>query len=162
MNSMPIRRAVPTALSIGTLEVGMAIGATPAPVLTLADDGAGQIGTYDASGPIDRSNPFFQSLGSNGRSCSTCHIASQAMSFTPAHARHLYQKTDGADPLFASVDGANCPSVARTDIAGHSLLLQNGSSASRCPFRLRPSTRSPSCTILMAVRSSWIPSLLPS
>ena len=27
--------------------------------------------------PLDLSNPFFQSLGTNGRSCASCHVASR-------------------------------------------------------------------------------------
>jgi cytochrome c peroxidase len=94
--------------------------------LTLGVDATGVIGTYKVDGPIDKHNEFFQSLGTNGRSCSTCHNADQAMSFTPAHAQTLYDQTRGADPLFASVDGANCPEVASKDRAGHSLMLQKG------------------------------------
>jgi hypothetical protein len=38
----------------------------------------------------------------------------------------LYDATRGLDPLFASVDGANCSTVAPEDRAGHSLLLGSG------------------------------------
>ncbi len=48
------------------------------------------------------------------------------MSFTPMHAQRLYESTHGADPLFASVDGANCSTVATQDRAGHSLLWKSG------------------------------------
>jgi hypothetical protein len=71
-------------------------------------------------------NPFFQVLGTNGRSCATCHQASQALSISSAFASQLYRKTHGSDPLFVSLDGANCPDVARGDRAGHSLITQNG------------------------------------
>lgn len=94
--------------------------------LIVAPDSSGRIGTYHVGGPIDTGNPFFQSLGSNGRSCGTCHIAAQAMSFTPEHARQTFDRTRGSDPLFAPVDGANCPDVARSDRSGHSLVLRHG------------------------------------
>ncbi|HEY0745397.1 MAG TPA: hypothetical protein VGD63_01750 [Steroidobacteraceae bacterium] len=94
--------------------------------LTVGVDATGVIATYSVTGHVDKRNEFFQSLGANGRSCSTCHVAEQAMSFTPAHAQRLYERTGGTDPLFASVDGANCTSVARSDRAGHSLLINNG------------------------------------
>ncbi|MBS0612233.1 MAG: hypothetical protein JSS24_03555 [Proteobacteria bacterium] len=94
--------------------------------LVLGLNGSGVMGTFKADGPIDRRNEFFKSLGSNGRSCATCHLLEQAASFTPSHARQLYRQTHGADPLFAPVDGANCDQVARTDRAGHSLILQHG------------------------------------
>lgn len=94
--------------------------------LTVAPDDHGVVGTYNMAGATDLRNPFFRSLGTNGRSCSTCHVMGEAMSFTPAHAREAYDATRGMDPLFAPVDGANCQSVARTDRSGHSLILQNG------------------------------------
>jgi len=94
--------------------------------LALGIDATGIIGTYKVDGPIDKHNEFFKSLGTNGRSCSTCHVADQAMSFTPAHAQLLYAESRGADPLFASFDGANCPEVASKDRAGHSMMLKSG------------------------------------
>jgi hypothetical protein len=94
--------------------------------LELYPDASGWIGTLNGAGRTDRSNPFFQSLGTNGRSCATCHDARQAMSITPAAARQRYVASRGRDPLFASVDGANCDDVRPTDRAGHSLLLEHG------------------------------------
>jgi len=94
--------------------------------LVLSLNGSGVMGTFKADGPIDRRNAFFKSLGSNGRSCATCHILEQATSFTASYAQQLYRQTRGADPLFAPVDGANCDQIARTDRAGHSLILQHG------------------------------------
>jgi cytochrome c peroxidase len=107
--------------------------------LALGIDATGLVGTYKADGPIDQHNEFFQSLGTNGRSCSTCHVADQAMSFTPAHAQILYAESRGADPLFASVDGANCPEVASKDRAGHSLMLKNA--LIRIPMAVPPSAQ---------------------
>src|SRR5215472_15748947 len=48
------------------------------------------------------------------------------MTFTPRHASELYRSSRGQDPLFASVDGANCQSVSSADRPGHSLILRNG------------------------------------
>ncbi|HEY2036318.1 MAG TPA: hypothetical protein VGG96_04840 [Steroidobacteraceae bacterium] len=96
------------------------------PHLTIAPDATGLIATLSVAGPINGSGPFFQSLGTNGRSCSTCHDSAEAMSFTPAHANMRFDATRGTDPLFALVDGANCDNVKASDRAGHSLILQNG------------------------------------
>jgi hypothetical protein len=96
------------------------------PRLTVAPDATGWVGTLSVAGPIRRSGPFFQSLGTNGRSCATCHDPAEAMSFTPSHARQRFDATQGADPLFAKVDGANCDSVTASDRAGHSLILEKG------------------------------------
>ncbi len=111
---------------IGWVGGGAAFSAQLPSGLTIAPDEAGFIGTYNINGAVDPANMFFQRLGSNGRSCSTCHLAEAAMSFTPQHARRLYEESRGSDPLFAAVDGANCSTVAPRDRAGHSLLLKNG------------------------------------
>ena len=47
-------------------------------------DASGVITTLSVKGPIDSQGAFFQSLGTNGRSCATCHVASQAMSISAA------------------------------------------------------------------------------
>jgi cytochrome c peroxidase len=78
------------------------------------------------NGRFDSRNAFFQSLGTNGRSCGTCHVASQAFTITPEGARARFARTNGRDPLFASVDGANCSSAQRSNPAAHSLLLKHG------------------------------------
>lgn len=69
---------------------------------------------------------FFQSLGTNGRSCGTCHAADQAMSISPPQIRERFQRSRGRDPLFAPVDGANCTNARRGDPRSHSLMLNNG------------------------------------
>src|SRR5258707_11210642 len=45
--------------------------------------------------PLDLSNPFFQSLGTNGRSCASCHVASSAWTITPAELKSRFRSTDG-------------------------------------------------------------------
>ena len=80
-------------------------------------DPSGVFETYNANGPLDENNPFFQSLGTNGRSCATCHIPANAFGLSAAHAEQIYRLTAGRDPLFAPVDGAACP----TPTADHPL-----------------------------------------
>ncbi len=91
-------------------------------------DPTGLISTYNTNGPIDESsnNPFFQSLGTNGRSCATCHLASDAFGLSVTSIQKTFARTHGSDPLFAAVDGANCPDSTSNDPAAHSLLLNNG------------------------------------
>jgi len=44
-------------------------------------DPTGRVASYQPAGPVTTaSNAFFQSLGTNGRSCATCHQPSSAMS----------------------------------------------------------------------------------
>ncbi len=89
-------------------------------------DATGVLGVANVNGATDTSNPFFQSLGTNGRSCASCHVASQGMSFSPASARARFAESGGRDPLFAEIDGANCRGAATGDAAAHSLILKNG------------------------------------
>ena len=92
-------------------------------------DPTGIISTYNANGgPIDEGskNPFFDSLGTNGRSCGTCHLGSDAMGLSVRSIQAKFLRTSGHDPLFAAVDGANCPDNTSDDPSAHSLLLKNG------------------------------------
>ncbi|MBA2483946.1 MAG: hypothetical protein H0V39_05920, partial [Nitrosomonas sp.] len=65
--------------------------------------------TYSTTGSIDLTNPFFQSFGSNERSCATCHVPSEGWTIIPKGVQKLFDETDGLDPLFRLVDGANSP-----------------------------------------------------
>jgi len=69
---------------------------------------AGVHRTITAAGTLDRGNPFFLELGSNGRSCFTCHRPAQAWSVTPAELRERFDTTAGLDPIFRANDGSNC------------------------------------------------------
>lgn len=88
-------------------------------------DPSGILATYSTTGSFDRGNPFFQSLGTNGRSCGTCHLMENGMGLAAASARARFEERGSADPLFAAVDGANCTDGGRSARA-HSLLISNG------------------------------------
>ena len=78
-------------------------------------------------GSIDtRGQPFFTALGSNGRACITCHQPADGMSLSVATIRARWAATGGTDPLFAAIDGSNCPSLPQQAAASHSLLLTRG------------------------------------
>jgi len=89
-------------------------------------DPTGVIETLSTSGRIKNTGAFFQSLGTNGRSCGTCHLADQAFGLSVADVRERFEKTHGRDPLFAPVDGANCPTDRQGKRSTHSLLLGSG------------------------------------
>jgi cytochrome c peroxidase len=73
-------------------------------------DPAGVIRTLNTAGPtLTAHNAFFETLGTNGRSCSTCHQPSSGMTISVDNIRSRYLTTKARDPLFAPVDGANCP-----------------------------------------------------
>ncbi len=87
---------------------------------------SGTESTYSATGSIDPTGIFFQALGTNPRSCASCHQLSQGMGLSAASVQALFTSSNGSDPLFAAVDGANCPTVATGDSTGHSLIVNNG------------------------------------
>src|SRR2546425_4517302 len=93
-------------------------------------DGASE--TYSTTGGgIDLTGPFFQSLGTNGRSCGTCHQASNGMSVSAADVQQRFLQTKGQDPIFRTVDGSNCNhSIDVSTLAGmqaaYSLLRTRG------------------------------------
>jgi cytochrome c553 len=71
-------------------------------------------------------HPFFEALGTNGRACVTCHQPSNAMSVSAASLRERWTETEGRDPVFAAVDGSNCPDLPQAAMISHSLLLSRG------------------------------------
>ena len=80
--------------------------------------------------PIDENNPFFQSLGVNGRACVDCHQPSAGMGITPRQVQQLFDATQGTAPLFRLNDGANGPNAPVATLAqrrqAYSLLLSKG------------------------------------
>ncbi len=84
---------------------------------------SGFLGSYQPGGPtVTLNNAFFRSLGTNGRTCFSCHQPSSGMSISTAALQKLYRLTGDIDPVFAAVDGANCPNTPHN----HSLLLNKG------------------------------------
>lgn len=100
-------------------------GRSPAQLEAFPDP-AGFVETLSSTGGLDRRGAFFQSLGTNGRTCGTCHVPNQAFTLSAAAASRTFSRTQGRDPLFAPVDGANCPNARREDARAHSLILKNG------------------------------------
>lgn len=87
----------------------------------------GVLRTYFPEGPLDtRGHPFFQPIGANGRACVTCHQPADAMSLSAETAQRRWDETGGKDPLFAAIDGSNCPTAPQAARASHSLLLDRG------------------------------------
>ena len=87
----------------------------------------GSLGVLNATGPIvTAGHPFFEPIGKNGRACVTCHQPADAMSLSVDTIRRRWEETRGKDPLFAPVDGMNCPHLPAGDPRSHSLLLERG------------------------------------
>jgi hypothetical protein len=100
------------------------------PNLVPSANDSGFAATFSKAGVIDRRGPFFQSLGANGRSCSSCHIQAEGWSITPAGVQARFEQTHGLDPIFRLVDGANSPLVdvssADARRGAYSMLLNKG------------------------------------
>lgn len=96
------------------------------PNLSQFSDATGTLAVYSAAGAIDTRSSFFQPLGTNGRSCATCHVPANALGLSSATAQQRFAATAGSDPLFADVDGANCPGAPASDPLQHSLMLEHG------------------------------------
>ena len=65
--------------------------------------------TYSTAGRgIELTGPFFQNLGTNGRTCGTCHQPADGMSISAADVQQRFLLTKGEDPIFRTVDGSNC------------------------------------------------------
>lgn len=83
-------------------------------------DAAGLVGGYHPAGATATAgNAFFQSLGTNGRSCFTCHQPAFGMSVSLKNINERFHKYGTKDPLFAPVDGSTCPkNVPAANTAG--------------------------------------------
>jgi hypothetical protein len=86
--------------------------------------------TISRTGAFDRDNPFFAPLGTNGRSCFTCHRPAQGWTVTPPELQDRFDATAGLDPIFRSNDGSNCEgsdlSTLEDRRKAFSLLLRRG------------------------------------
>jgi cytochrome c peroxidase len=100
----------------------------PNPAMSVNPTGIGS--TFSTSGPIDTSSAFFQSLGTNGRSCGSCHVASTGWAIAPPEVQARFNASNGLDPIFRTNDGSNCPSADVSTVAArraaYSQLLNKG------------------------------------
>ena len=87
----------------------------------------GQLRIQNQSGDVQTTDhPFFNALGSNGRACVTCHQPANSMSIGTALLQLRWGETQAADPVFAAIDGSNCPNLPQSQMSSHSLLLNRG------------------------------------
>jgi cytochrome c peroxidase len=100
------------------------------PSLLMTPDASGVLMTYNEAGRLDLGNPFFRNLGTNGRTCASCHQPADAWTVTPPHIRQRFLLSSGNDPIFRPVDGATCPSADVSSYSAkqsaYSLLLKKG------------------------------------
>jgi len=60
--------------------------------------------TFHVTGAVDFTNPFFQQLGTNPRTCATCHGSDQGWTMTSDANDKLFNVSNGLAPLFNPVD----------------------------------------------------------
>lgn len=70
---------------------------------------AGLAETIHSTGTVDRTNPFFQAIGTNPRSCESCHSAEQGWTITAEAMTRLFWQTQGLAPVFLTHDSGSRP-----------------------------------------------------
>ena len=107
----------------------------PTPALIPSDkldvDPSGLIESLNANGPtLTNTNAFFQNLGTNGRTCFTCHQPDQGWGVSAQAIQLRFLLSAGTDPIFRPVDGAVCPTANTANVVAraqaYSLLLDRG------------------------------------
>ncbi len=99
-------------------------------------DPKGAIASFQPNGAtITSNNAFFKDMGTNGRTCFTCHRPENGWSITPQDVVERFEKSRGTDPVFRLVDGATCvksilvstlPNDGMVETAPIKVLQQNG------------------------------------
>ena len=133
----------------------------PNPLITL--DRSGLLGTYSTSGPIDVTNPFFQDLGTNGRTCNSCHVSSQAWTVSAHGIRERFDATRGTGSHLPSGRRGQLSQRRHIDGSGAALRLQPAAEQGADPHlaactRQGLTSRSPTSRILTTVRRPRPPS----
>ncbi|HEV2468659.1 MAG TPA: hypothetical protein VGS78_05660 [Candidatus Sulfotelmatobacter sp.] len=123
-DKMQSRTILHWAIALAILASASAIADIYLPNLFPFLDGTGYSATNTTAGSVDISGPFFQSLGTNGRTCGTCHVPSNGFGLSAADAQIRYRQTQGQDPLFAQFDGSTCPTgpVNNSLVTGNALI----------------------------------------
>ncbi len=103
----------------------------PPPPRGITTDATGQLQTAPAPGtPTATGNPFFANLGTNGRTCNTCHNIQDAWSVNATDVQARFTASNGNDPIFRPVDGATCSNDNVSTLAAkqtaYTLLLSRG------------------------------------
>ncbi len=111
------------------LQAPMPFGATPGVIPSTLprsftdEDPQGDYGSYQVNGLTHTAaEAFFQPLGTNGRTCGSCHVPSQGMGVSVENLKERFDASGPRDPVFAPVDGANCPSAVTRSLTSPSPL----------------------------------------
>jgi cytochrome c peroxidase len=101
------------------------------PRFQIDDNAAGAVATFQPAGATFPANDaFFQNLGTNGRSCFSCHEPQNGWSVSAAGVADRFRDSNGTDPIFRLVDGAVCPnadvSTPQAKRRAYALLINKG------------------------------------
>jgi cytochrome c peroxidase len=103
---------------------------TGAQITQVYTNASGSHQTFSTTPNPDPNNPFFQSLGTNGRACLNCHQPAAAWGITPPAVQAVFNSTNGTDPIFRLNDGSNAPNAPVATVAqrraAYSMLLNRG------------------------------------
>jgi cytochrome c peroxidase len=111
------------------------VGAQPTPPVIpkfeLDFNASGFLATYQPGGPTTTAtNAFFKDLGTNQRTCFTCHQPQGGWSVSAQGVQARFYASFGTDPIFRLVDGAICPtadvSTIDAKLKSYGLLLSKG------------------------------------
>ena len=115
--NLPFRMQQPTPFVIPSLEID------PDPTGFVATD-------QPAGATFTNFNAFFSNLGTNQRTCLTCHQPQTGWTVSAASVRQRFEISQGEDPIFRLVDGATCPtdnvSSYAAKLKAYSLLVNKG------------------------------------
>ena len=94
-------------------------------------DASGLVATDQPGGATQTSaNAFFRDLGTNQRTCFTCHQPQTGWTVSAQSVQARFYASFGSDPIFRLVDGATCPNKDVSSISAkldaYSLLLRKG------------------------------------
>jgi len=121
-----------TTLLLSAASLALVTSAQSLPNQFPLPNGSGLLETYNTNNqPISLTGAFFQSLGTNGRSCSSCHLPTEGWSVSAAEIQLRFLLTQGLDPIFRTNDGSNCNTNINTSTVegrrqAYSLLLSRG------------------------------------
>ncbi len=101
------------------------------PRFEIDGDPFGAVATFQPGGAtFTFNNAFFQNLGTNGRTCFSCHQPQTGWSVSAASVAARFARSGGTDPIFRLVDGATCPTDDVSTLAAkrraYSLLIDKG------------------------------------
>ncbi len=101
------------------------------PRFSLDPDPSGAVSTFQPGGAtFTFNNAFFENLGTNGRTCFSCHQPQSGWTVSAAGVAERFAASGGSDPIFRLVDGATCPtddvSTPAAKTKAYKLLTEKG------------------------------------